>query len=101
MNSLPKISKLKSVNVDPKRLIDITKYIETIDKDDELFSVVKEIANNPGVFWLKIKSYIKFFNPDTISEMETIGKDIQKVSTRKANLEKTKYKILTGNLVIK
>ncbi|NRO31611.1 RNA polymerase-associated protein RapA [Lactobacillus helveticus] len=95
------ISKLKSVNVDPKRLIDITKYIETIDKDDELFSVVKEIANNPGVFWLKIKSYIKFFNPDTISEMETIGKDIQKVSTRKANLEKTKYKILTGNLVIK
>lgn len=95
------ISKLQSVHVDPKRLNDITKYIETIDKDDDLFPIVQEIANNPNVFWLEIKNYIKFFNPDSIQEMENVGKDIQKTSTRKADLEKTKYRVLDGNIVIK
>ena len=95
------ISKLQSVHVDPKRLNDITKYIETIDKDDDLFPIVQEIANNPNVFWLEIKNYIKFFNPDSIQEMENVGKDIQKTSTRKADLEKTKHRVLDGNIVIK
>lgn len=95
------ISKLQSVNVDPKRLNDITKYIETIDKDDDLFPIVQEIANNPNVFWLEIKNYINFFNPDSIQEMENVGKDIQKTSTRKADLENTQYKVLDGNIVIK
>lgn len=95
------ISKLRSVNVDPMRLRDITKYIETIDKDDDLFPVVQEIANNPNVFWLEINKYIKFFNPDNIREMENVGKDIQKASTRKADLEKTQYKVLDGNIVVK
>ena len=95
------MSKLKSVNVDPKRLRDITQYIETIDEDNDLFPVVQEIANNPNVFWLEIKNYIKFFNPDSIQEMENVGKDIQKVSTRKADLDKTEFKVLDGNLVIR
>lgn len=95
------MSKLQSVHVDPKRLNDIIKYIETIDKDDDLFPIVQEIANNPNVFWLEIKNYIKIFNPDSIQEMENVGKDIQKVSTRKADLEKTQYRILDGNIVIK
>ena len=95
------MSKLQSVHVDPKRLNDIIKYIETIDKDDDLFPIVQEIANNPNVFWLEIKNYIKFFNPDSIQEMENVGKDIQKISTRKADLEKTQYRILDGNIVIK
>lgn len=95
------ISKLQSVRVDPKRLNDITKYIETIDKDDDLFPIVQEIANNPNVFWLEINKYIKFFNPDSIREMENVGKNIQKASTRKADLEKTQYKVLDGNIVVK
>lgn len=95
------MSKLQSVNVDPKLLKDITKYVETIDKDDDLFPIVQEIANNPNVFWLEIKNYIKFFNPDSIREMESVGKDIKKTSTRKADLEKTHYKVLDGNIVIK
>lgn len=95
------MSKLQSVHVDPKRLNDIIKYIETIDKDDDLFPIVQEIANNPNVFWLEIKNYIKIFNPDSIQEMENVGKDIQKVSTRKADLGKTQYRILDGNIVIK
>lgn len=95
------ISKLQSVNVDPKRLKDITKYVETIDRDDDLFPIVQEIANNPNVFWLKIKNYIKFFNPDSIQEMESVGKDIKKASTRKADLDKTQYRVLNGNIVIK
>lgn len=95
------ISKLQSVNVDPKLLKDITKYVETIDKDDDLFPIVQEIANNPNVFWLEISKYIRFFNPDSIQEMENIGKNIQKASTRKADLEKTQYKVLDGNIVIK
>lgn len=95
------MSKLQSVHVDPKRLNDIIKYIETIDKDDDLFPIVQEIANNPNVFWLEIKNYIKFFNPDSIREMESVGKDIKKASTRKADLEKTQYKVLDGNIVIK
>lgn len=95
------MSKLQSVNVDPKLLKDITKYVETIDKDDDLFPIVQEIANNPNVFWLEISKYIKFFNPDSIREMENVGKNIQKASTRKADLEKTQYKVLDGNIVIK
>lgn len=95
------MSKLQSVNVDPKRLKDITQYVETIDKDDELFPIVQEIANNPNVFWLEINKYIKFFNPDSIREMENVGKNIQKASTRKADLEKTQYKVLDGNIVVK
>ena len=95
------MSKLQSVHVDPKRLNDIIKYIETIDKDDDLFPIVQEIANNPNVFWLEIKNYIKIFNPDSIQEMENVGKDIQKISTRKADLENTQYRILDGNIVIK
>lgn len=95
------MSKLQSVNVEPKRLKDITQYVETIDKDDDLFPIVQEIANNPNVFWLEIKNYIKFFNPDSIQEMENVGKDIQKASTRKADLENTQYKVLDGNIVIK
>lgn len=95
------MSKLQSVNVDPKLLKDITKYLETIDKDDDLFPIVQEIANNPNVFWLEISKYIRFFNPDSIQEMENIGKNIQKASTRKADLEKTQYKVLDGNIVIK
>lgn len=95
------MSKLQSVNVDPKLLKDITKYVETIDKDDDLFPIVQEIANNPNVFWLEINKYIKFFNPDSIREMENVGKNIQKASTRKADLEKTQYKVLDGNIVIK
>ena len=95
------MSKLQSVNVDPKLLKDITKYVETIDKDDDLFPIVQEIANNPNVFWLEIKNYIKFFNPDSIREMESVGKDIKKTSTIKADLEKTHYKVLDGNIVIK
>ena len=95
------MSKLQSVNVDPKLLKDITKYVETIDKDDDLFPIVQEIANNPNVFWLEIDKYIKFFNPDSIREMENVGKNIQKASTRKADLEKTKCKVLDGNIVIK
>lgn len=95
------MSKLQSVNVDPKLLKDITKYVETIDKDDDLFPIVQEIANNPNVFWLEISKYIRFFNPDSIREMENVGKNIQKASTRKADLEKTQYKVLDGNIVIK
>ena len=95
------MSKLQSVHVDPKRLNDITKYIETIDKDDDLFPIVQEIANNPNVFWLEIKNYIKFFNPDSIQEMENVGKDIKETSTRKADLGKTQYRVLDGNIVIK
>ena len=95
------MSKLQSVNVDPKLLKDITKYVETIDKDDDLFPIVQEIANNPNVFWLEINKYIKFFNPDSMREMENIGKNIQKASTRKADLEKTQYKVLDGNIVVK
>ena len=95
------MSKLQSVKVDPKRLKDITQYVETIDKDDDLFPIVKEIAANPNVFWLEIKNYIKFFNPDNLQEMENVGKDIQKASTRKADLEKTRYRVLNGNIVIK
>lgn len=95
------MSKLQSVKVDPKRLKDITQYVETIDKDDDLFPIVKEIAANPNVFWLEIKNYIKFFNPDNLQEMENVGKDIQKASTRKADLEKTQYRVLNGNIVIK
>lgn len=95
------MSKLQSVNVDPKLLKDITKYVETIDKDDDLFPIVQEIANNPNVFWLEINKYIKFFNPDSIREMENVGKNIQKASTRKADLEKTQYKVLDGNIVVK
>lgn len=33
--------------------------------------------------------------------MENVGKDIQKKSTRKADLENTQYKVLDGNIVIK
>lgn len=95
------MSKLQSVNVDPKLLKDITKYVETIDKDDDLFPIVQEIANNPNVFWLEISKYIRFFNPDSIREMENVGKNIQKASTRKADLKKTQYKVLDGNIVIK
>lgn len=95
------MSKLQSVNVDPKQLKNITKYVETIDKDDDLFPIVQEIANNPNVFWLKIKDYIKFFNPDSIQEMESVGKNIKKASTRKADLDKTQYRVLDGNIVIK
>lgn len=95
------MSKLQSVNVDPKLLKDITKYVETIDKDDDLFPIVQEIANNSNVFWLEISKYIRFFNPDSIREMENVGKNIQKASTRKADLEKTQYKVLDGNIVIK
>lgn len=95
------MSKLQSVNVDPKLLKDIIKYVETIDKDDDLFPIVQEIANNPNVFWLEISKYIRFFNPDSIREMENVGKNIQKASTRKADLEKTQYKVLDGNIVIK
>lgn len=36
------ISKLKSVNIDPKQLKNITKYIETIDKDDDLFPSLRK-----------------------------------------------------------
>ncbi|KRM75603.1 hypothetical protein FC48_GL000137 [Ligilactobacillus murinus DSM 20452 = NBRC 14221] len=95
------MSKLKSVNIDPKQLKNITKYIETIDKDDDLFPIVEEIAHNPNAFWLNIENYIEFFDPDNLNEMENVGKDMRSVDTRKASLETTKYKVLNGNIVFK
>lgn len=94
------IQKLKSVNVEPNRLRDITQYIQTIDKDDDLFPIVKEIAGNPDTFWMNIKDYIEFFDPDQIHEMERIGKDIKQSDQRKADPDKTEYTVLTGNLVV-
>ena len=79
---------------------DITQYIQTIDKDDDLFPIVKEIAGNPDTFWMNIKDYIEFFDPDQIHEMERIGKDIKQSDQRKADPDKTEYTVLTGNLVV-
>lgn len=93
--------KLKSVGIDPMELGHIAQYIRTIDKDDDLFPIVKEIASNPEVFWLNLDDYVKFFNPEIISEAEHIGKNIKKNDTRQADVDKTQYKIIVGNLVIK
>lgn len=94
------LQKLQSVDVEPNKLQDIIRYVQTIDKDDDLFPIVKEIAGNPDIFWMNIKDYIEFFNPEKIKEMEQIGKDIKQSDQRKADLEQTKYRVLTGNLVI-
>ncbi|WPU43523.1 DEAD/DEAH box helicase family protein [Limosilactobacillus reuteri] len=94
------LQKLQSVEVEPSKLQDIIRYVQTIDKDDDLFPIVKEIASNPDVFWMNIKDYIEFFNPDQIKEMEQVGKNIKQSDQRKADLEQTKYRVLTGNLVI-
>lgn len=95
------MQKLKSVGVEPNKLMDIIKYVETIDKDDDLFPTVQEIANNPEVFWLNISDYIEFFNPDNIQQAESVGKNIQKVDTRQADLENTKYSVLSANIIIR
>lgn len=94
------LQKLKSVNVDPGQLKYIIQYIQTIDKDDDLFPRVKEIAGNADVFWMNIKGNIELFNPDQIKEMERVGKNIKRVDQRKADLNQTDYRVLTGNLVI-
>ena len=94
------LQKLQSVNVDPSQLRYIIQYIQTIDKDDDLFPIVKEIAGNADVFWMNIKDYIEFFDPDQIKEMERVGKDIKQADQRKADLNQTHYRVLTGNLVI-
>lgn len=100
-NQTVAIQKLQEQGIDPKKLTDIAKYIQTIDKDNDLFPIVKEIANNPDVFWLNIKDYAEFFNPDIINEVESVGKNIKKSDTRQADLGKTQYKVIVGNLVIK
>lgn len=94
------LQKLQSANVDPSQLRYIIQYIQTIDKDDDLFPIVKEIAGNVDVFWMNIKDYIEFFDPDQIKEMERVGKDIKQTDRRKADLNQTHYRVLTGNLVI-
>lgn len=94
------MQRLQSVDVYPGRLQDIIRYVQTIEKDDDLFPIVKEIAGNPDTFWMNIKDYIEFFNPDKIKEMERIGENIKQYDQRKADLDQTKYRVLTGNLVI-
>lgn len=94
------LQRLQSVNVEPNRLKDIIQYVQTIDKGDDLFPIVKEIAGNADVFWMNIKDYIEFFDPDQIKEMEQVGKNIKQTDQRKADLNHTDYHVLTGNLVI-
>lgn len=92
--------KLRSVNINPKELANIAKYISTIDVDDDLFEMVKDIANNPDMFWLNLRDYIKFFDTEKIKNAENVGKNIEKVNTRLADLNNSKYEVLTGNIVI-
>ena len=92
--------KLKAVGIDPMELGNIAKYIRTIDKDDDLFPIVKEIASNPEEFWLNLDDYVKFFNSEVISEAEHVGKNIKKNDTRQADIDKTQYRVIVGNIVI-
>ena len=95
------MQKLKSVNIEPSQLGAIVKYIETIDKDDgDLFEIVEEISKNPDVFWINIRDYIPYFDPETINKAEKVGNNIKKVDTRKADSDNTKYNVLVANIVV-
>lgn len=94
-------SRLRSVGIDPMNLGNIAKYISTIDKDNDLFPIVQEIANNPEIFWLNLDDYVKYFSPDVISEAEHVGKNIKKADTRQADMDKTQYKVIVGNIIVK
>lgn len=52
-----------------------------------MYAIIKGIAGNPDTFWMNIKDYIEFFNPDQIKEMEQVGKYIKQSDRRKVNID--------------
>lgn len=92
---------LREANMEPKDLVNICNYIETIDKDDELYELVREIAANADRFWLNFKEYAEYFSPDVIADAKRVGNEITHLDMRQADLKKSEIKILAGNIVIK
>lgn len=91
-------SKVNSAGMDLKMIGTLAKNIELINKESELYDIVKEIAADVNQFWLNFEEYAELF--DIINIETSKGVASKKVDKRKANAEKTKYEILLANLVI-
>lgn len=91
-------SKLNSAGMNSKMLGTLAKNIEMIDKENELYEIVQEIAADVNQFWLHFQEYAELF--DVLNLETSKGSMTKNIDIRKANAEKTTYEVLLANLII-
>lgn len=94
------ISSLAKLQMEPRDLATLARYIETIQKDDPIYELVKIIANDVNYFWTHIEEYSEVLNLDTIKHGLQLGAQRENVDLRKADQERSKFNVLFGNIVI-
>lgn len=93
-------NRMKECGLKPSDVKGIVSYIQTITKDNVAeYQLVKEIAADVNRFWDKFDQYATIFAPDRIELMNDLGDQRQEVDIRKADLQRSTYDILLGNLV--
>lgn len=93
-------SSISKIGMQPIQLADLMKYIQTIQKDDPLYELVKIIANDIGYFWTHIKDYQEELSPDVIAHANNVGKQRHTINLRKADKNQSELNILIGNISV-
>lgn len=89
-------SKLKEANVSAKEVGRIAKSIELVDKEHPLFELVEQIANDITYFW---KHFPNFYETFSLYEEDLkMAKEKSQIDVRKANIDKSNYELLSGNI---
>ncbi|MDC2844306.1 phospholipase D-like domain-containing protein [Limosilactobacillus mucosae] len=94
------MSQLKAADLRPNEVAPMTKYIETIGPEDELYPIVQEIAADVNQFWMNLTEYKELFSPENLKIADKLQKSIKRVDTRKADSLNTETKVIAANIVV-